>query len=350
MKDFNKNIIHSDLSIKEGLEKLNELSGSNNLTLFVINQQGQLVGTLTDGDIRRGLLKGKSIENSIEQVMHINFRYLSKKSYTIENIREFKEQRIYILPFLDESGRIINVIDLRDQTSFLPLEAVIMAGGVGERLRPLTEKTPKPLLKVGDKPIIEHNIDRLIKFGIDKITISVNYLGDQIKEYFGDGSSKDISISYVKEEVPCGTIGSITLVDKFDHDTILVLNSDLLTNIDFEDFYKQFEEDKSTMSVASVPYKINVPYAVLEVDDNKIISMKEKPTYTYFSNAGIYLIKKKALNFIPKNQKFHATDLIELLIEKGEKVTTYPILGYWLDIGKYDDFIRAQEDIKHIKF
>jgi dTDP-glucose pyrophosphorylase len=350
MKDFSGNIIYNTKNIQDALHMLNSLSGSGNIVLFVLNDQGQLVGTLTDGDIRRGLLSGKTISSKVDEVMHTKFRYLKKNEYDLNKLREYREKKIEVVPVLDEDGKILQIISLNEKTSLLPVDAVIMAGGIGERLRPLTEKTPKPLLKVGDKPIIEHNVNRLIKFGIDKIIISINYLGDQIKEYFGDGSSKEVSIKYIKEEFPCGTIGSVSLVHKFDHEVILVLNSDLLTNIDFEDFYKQFEDDQSIMSVASIPYKVNVPFAVLEVDNNRITSMKEKPTYTYFSNAGIYLIRKKALELIPKNTVYHATDLMEALIAKGEKVTTYPILGYWLDIGKYDDYIRAQEDIKHIKF
>lgn len=349
MMDFVKNIISIHKSIREGLEQLNDLSGSNNLTLFVLNEKEQLVGTLTDGDIRRGLLQGKSINDSIEVVMHTNFRYLKKKSFSISEIKSFKDQRIHIVPLLDENGRILKIVDLREQPSLLPLDAVIMAGGVGQRLRPYTEKVPKPLLKVGKKPIIEHNIDRLIRFGVSRIFISIGYLGDQIKEYLGDGSEKNIQIEYIQEDKPLGTIGALKLIKNIEHDQVLVMNSDLLTNVDYENFFQQFEDDKAEISIASIPYKVDIPYAVFQVEDNFVLSLKEKPSYTYYSNAGIYIIKKDVINLIPDGQFYNATDFIENLIALKKRVTQYPILEYWLDIGKLEDFKKAQEDIKHLK-
>jgi NDP-sugar pyrophosphorylase family protein len=224
-----------------------------------------------------------------------------------------------------------------------------MAGGEGQRLRPLTETTPKPLLKVGSKPIIEHGIDRLITFGINNFHISIKYLGEQMVDYFGDGSSKSVNISYVREEQKLGTAGALALVDDFRNDTILMMNSDLLTNIDFEDIYRNFKKSGSDLMVACIPYKVDVPYAILEMENDRVISLKEKPSYTYYSNAGIYIMKREVVDVIPKNEHFNATDLMDTLIAKGNKVGYYPILGYWLDIGKMDDFFKAQEDIKHIR-
>jgi NDP-sugar pyrophosphorylase family protein len=234
--------------------------------------------------------------------------------------------------------------------SYLPVDAVIMAGGQGQRLRPLTENTPKPLLKVGGTPIIERNIDRLAMYGIDDISISVNYLGEQLESHFGNGSAKGIRMQYIWETEPLGTIGAISKVDNFTNDHILVMNSDLLTNIDFEDFFHDFIQNKADFSVLSLPYKVDVPYAVLETDNGQIKSLKEKPSYTYYSNGGIYLMKKELLNRIPENAHFNATDLIEALIEEGKHVRSYPMLGYWLDIGNHDDFIKAQNDVTHIQF
>ncbi|MNM72326.1 D-glycero-alpha-D-manno-heptose 1-phosphate guanylyltransferase [compost metagenome] len=226
-----------------------------------------------------------------------------------------------------------------------------MAGGEGKRLRPLTEKTPKPLLLVGEKPIIEYNIDRLKEVGVHTINISINYLGDQLEQYFGDGSQKDIRINYVRETKPLGTIGSVLLVEDFDHEDIIIMNSDLLTNIDFNDFFKTYQEAKADMIVATTSYHVDVPYAVLEVSENNAVkSLKEKPRYTYYSNAGIYILKKNLLSMIPQDKFFDITDLMDRIIEMDLKLVTYPINGYWLDIGKHEDFKKAQEDIKHIKF
>ena len=225
-----------------------------------------------------------------------------------------------------------------------------MAGGEGKRLRPLTEKTPKSLLKVGNRPIIEHNIDRLAEYGVEKIHISIKYLGYLIEEYFQNGEAKNISISYVKEDVPLGTIGAVSLINNLNSNYILLMNSDILTNIDYEDFFMEFVNQDADMAVATIPYKVDIPYAVLETSQNLVIDLKEKPTYTYYSNAGIYLIKKDLIKLIPTNSFFNATDLMELLIKSGKKLISYPLHSYWLDIGKHDDFEKAQEDIKHIKF
>jgi NDP-sugar pyrophosphorylase family protein len=242
----------------------------------------------------------------------------------------------------------VEVINFRKLKSYLPVDAVIMAGGRGERLKPFTDSVPKPLLKVGGKPIIEHNIDRLSAYGIFDMWISIRYLGDQIKDYFGNGSSKYLNINYIEEKDPLGTAGALSMVKQFNHDTVLLMNSDLLTNIDFEDFYLFFETESADMAVACIPYKVNIPYAVMETDAHVITGFVEKPTYTHYSNTGIYLIKKKLIELIPKEIFYQATDLMEELIRQKMKVAAYPMMGYWLDIGKHDDFTKAQEDIKHL--
>ena len=346
---FNKNIITTDKTIKQAMEALNGLEGKYSLTLFVVNENNHLLGTLTDGDIRRGLLDGKNISDSLETIMFKNFRFLQRNKFGLKEIDNLKKDEIELVPLLDENKQIIRIIVLSEKKSILPVDAFIMAGGEGKRLRPLTIDLPKPLLKVGDKPILEHNIDRLQSFGVDNIYMSVNYLADKIEDFFSDGSTKDIKISYVKENKALGTIGSLALVEDFIHDTVLVMNSDLLTNIDFEDFYRRFVKSNADMAVAGMPYKVDVPYAIMEVDGEKVTSFKEKPTYTFYSNAWIYLIKRKLIELIPKNDFYNATDLMERIISDGFHLVYYPILGYWLDIGQHDDYKKAQEDIKHIK-
>lgn len=343
-----KHLIYYKDSIKQALEKLNNIP--ENLTLFITDENEKLVGTITDGDIRRGLLAGKSIDDSVEQIMFRNFKFIKKGKYKIEDIEEIKKKRIKLVPQIDDNFKILKLIDFSKIKTMLPIDAVIMAGGRGERLVPYTDSTPKSLLKVGEKPILEHNIDRLIEYGIDEFNLTIRYLGEKISEYFGDGSEKGVKINYITENNPLGTIGSVSLIKGFSHDTVLVMNSDLLTNIDFEDLYLRFIIDDADMTVASIPYNVDLPYAVLETKDGEIRSFKEKPTYTYYSNAGIYLIKTKLLSNIPIEKHFNATDFMQLLLDKGHKVTYYPILGYWLDIGRHEDFAKANEDIKHIKF
>ena len=245
---------------------------------------------------------------------------------------------------------MINVINFRHIKSYLPVDAVIMAGGRGQRLSPITDKVPKPLLFVGDKPIIDHNLSRLSIFGIDDFWISVKYLGDQIEEYFGNGENRNVNIKYIWEIEPLGTIGAVSIVDNFKHDYILVTNSDLLTNLDYENFFIDFLDKDADMSVVTIPYQVSIPYAVLETENDNILNFIEKPIYTYYSNGGIYLFKKSTLELIPQNQFFNATDLMEKLIKIGLKVTSYPLAGYWLDIGNPQDYQKAQHDIKNIKF
>ena len=245
---------------------------------------------------------------------------------------------------------MVNVINFREIDSYLPVDAVIMAGGRGQRLMPLTEKTPKPLLKVGDKPIIDHNLTRLSLFGIDDFWISINYLGEQIEGYFGNGSERNIKISYVREDQPLGTVGAISMIDDFQHEYILITNSDLLTNLNYEHFFLEFLRRDADLAVVTIPYNVTIPYAVLETNNGHVVNFKEKPTYTYYSNGGIYLVKRSVLDVIPPNKNFNATDLMEQLIANNKKVFSYPLIGYWLDIGSPEDYQKAQIDIKNINF
>lgn len=348
MRNFRDHLVTSGSSIKAALFKLNELA--KDAILFVVDEDGRLVGSLTDGDVRRGLLKGITIDHAVDEIIQKNPRFIKKEEGDIQKIIEYREGNFRILPVVDADHKIVNVINFREMRSYLPVDAVVMAGGRGERLRPLTDETPKPLLKIGEKPIIEHNIDRLAAYGIDDFWISVRYLGEQIEAYFKDGSEKNIKTKYLYETKPLGTIGAIANENDFLHDYVLVTNSDILTNLNYEDFFLSFVESDADLSVVTIPYEVNVPYAVLETTNKHVVSFKEKPTYTYYSNGGIYLMKKKVLKLIPQGQFYNATDLMEKLINDGKKVHSYPLRGYWLDIGKHEDFERAQEDIKHIKF
>jgi NDP-sugar pyrophosphorylase family protein len=197
---------------------------------------------------------------------------------------------------------------------------------------------------------MEHNIDRLTLYGIDDFWFSVKYLGEQIEAHFGNGSQRNIIIDYIWEDEPLGTIGAVSKITNFAHDYVLVMNSDLLTNLDYEHFYLDFMSQDADFAVVTIPYQVSVPYAVLETSNGHVMSFKEKPTYTYYSNGGVYLMKKEVLDYIPKNAHFNATDLMEKLIEEKKKVVSYPLLGYWLDIGKHEDFEKAQQDIKLVKF
>ena len=204
------------------------------------------------------------------------------------------------------------------------------------------------MLKLGDKPILEYNIDRLISFGVVNFYISISYLGEQIKDYFKDGKHKGMNIFYVEEDHPLGTIGSISLVEEFKSEYILVCNSDLLTTINYEAFFESFIKEEADLSVCTIPYKVIIPYGVIETENNVIKALSEKPTYTYYSNGGIYLFKKEVLKNIPHNSFYNTTDLILKLIEDGKKVVSHPMVGYWLDIGQMHEYEKAQNDIKNL--
>jgi dTDP-glucose pyrophosphorylase len=348
MIDIDKHLISAYVELKSALESLNNVP--NNLTLFVLDENKKLVGTLTDGDVRRGLITGKKITDTVDSFMARDFSFLNNKGYNVRDIRHIKQKGIKLLPVLDELGKIIRVIDFNQVETILPLEAILMAGGRGERLRPLTDDIPKSLLKIGDSPIIEHNVNRLIRYGIHDFTITLGYLGRQIEDYFGTGESKGISINYVKEEIPMGTIGAVALIKEFRYDDLLIMNSDLFTNINFEDFYQTFSDEKADLCIATIPYNVDIPYAVLNIQDSSLItSLKEKPRYTFYANAGIYLLKRDLVKRIPESTRTDATEYISALINDKCKVIKYPIIGYWIDIGKPDDLQKAKDFAKHLK-
>lgn len=343
----NKYIINQSCTLLDALKQINTLSGGP-LVLFVVDDDNKMVGTLTDGDSRRALIKGASVNDNASDVMHRSFNFLRKGvNDDVENIHRQRDMLMKLVPILDDDNHIIDIINLDRYITRLPIDAVLMAGGKGERLRPLTEKTPKPLLKVGEKCIIDHNVDRLIKYGIQHINVTVNYLHEQIEEHYKEPRA-GVNVRTFKEPKFLGTIGSIRFVDTFYNDTVLVMNSDLFTNIDYEDFYLHFKQHDAEMSVAAVPYNISIPYGILDLDGRDIKGLLEKPKYNYYANAGIYLIKRKALDEIPEDTFFNATDLIEKLISQGKKVIRYPLNGTWIDIGNPQEYQKAQDLVKHI--
>jgi len=348
MNIVERHTILQSRSVREALIKLDSLA--SDAILFVVDNDNKLLGSLTDGDLRRGFIRGLDFNNQLCDFVQTSPKYILANSYSIDKLEVFKANHFKVVPIVNDNHIIVDILNFRLQSTIIPADAVLMAGGEGKRLRPLTETTPKPLLKVGEKPIIEYNIDRLQKVGIKNVNLSINYLGNQLVDYFGDGADRNLNIRYVRENKPLGTIGSILLVENFEHEDILVMNSDLLTNIDYADFFKTYKDSEADMAVAATSYQVDIPYGVLEVNELNIVkSLKEKPRYTYFSNAGIYIIKKDLLKMIPEDEFFDITDLINRIIEMNLKLITYPINGYWLDIGKHEDFKKAQEDIKHIK-
>jgi dTDP-glucose pyrophosphorylase len=349
MNNYKKHLINKDRTVKDAMAQLEVLAGDA-IILFVVDENDHLLGSVTDGDVRRGLLRGITLNDPVMEIAQQNPKSLLKSDFTIEQVIDYRDNDYRAVPIVDDVQQVVNILNFKVYKSYLPVDAIIMAGGRGERLKPLTDTTPKSLLPIGDKPIIEHNIDQLIRYGIDDLWISVRYLGDRIESYFKDGSSKGANIRYIREDEALGTIGAASKAEEMKHDYVLVINSDVLTNLNYEDFFIDFLKQDVAMSILTIPYYVDIPYAILETIDAKVVSFKEKPTLTYYSNGGIYLMKRSCLDMIPKNSFFNATDLMDALIKKGEKISSYPLRGYWLDIGKHDDYLKAQTDIKHINF
>lgn len=347
MRD-NINIIQANCTILDALKRINSMVAIP-LVLFVLDDKDRMVGTLTDGDIRRALISGESLSASVDVAMKRDFCFLRHTEVdSVQLLRQFKAKKIFMVPILDDSGRIIEIVNLEKSVNRLPIDAVLMAGGKGERLRPLTENTPKPLLKLSGKPIIDYIVEHISKFCIQNVFVTTNYLHEQLDEHFAEPVA-DINVKTVLEPKFLGTIGSISYIEGFKNDTVLLMNSDAITDINLEDFYTHFIEHNADMSIAAMPYMVSIPYGIFELEGRAVKGVSEKPKYEYYANTGIYLMKKEVLDLIPKDTFFNATDFMELLINKGYNVIRYPFNGTWIDIGSPQEFIKAQELLKHMK-
>lgn len=340
-------LISKDANIRQALKMLNDI-GTSEQTLFVIDALNHVIGSLTDGDVRRGLVNGAELEDSVVIIMHRDFQCLRKENVLdIKVIKNLREQEIYNIPILDADGTFIDSINLLEQKSLLPIDAVIMAGGKGERLRPLTLTTPKPLLPVGNKAIIDHNVDRLIAYGVKNISVTVNYLAEQLEEHYRE-PRQDVQVHCVREPKFLGTMGAVRLLKEFHNDVVLVMNSDLFTDIDFEDMYLHFIENEAGMSIAAVPYTVSIPFGICDLDGRDVKGIVEKPTYNYYANAGIYMLRREVLDRIPADEFFNATDMIDALVQSQNKVIRYPLKGTWIDIGTMSEYQKAKDIAKHM--
>lgn len=319
---------------------------------LVVNEQGQLKGTVSDGDIRRFILAGHSIEERVTKVMSTNpiTAPLGTPEKKIkELLNNYLERNI---PILDENGCPCNLVNIRDFVSeeYVDQIAVIMAGGEGKRLKPLTEDVPKPMIKVGDKPILENIIDNFVKFGILNIYISINYKANVIKDYFGDGSKHGVKITYIKEKNELGTAGALTLLPDIPLKPCVVINGDVITKTNFLRLSEFHNQHRCVMTVAAIQYKFNIPYGVLNLSGHYLLGIEEKPQRKILCNAGIYMLNPEVLSLIPKDSKFDMTDLIKEIVRKGLPIATFPIHEYWIDIGEFEELKKAnkviQQDIK----
>ncbi len=337
-----RHVLRANASIKEALEKLN--GAGLYLNLFVVDTDGRLVGSITDGDVRRGLLAGKELSQPAATIMNPSPRSLRDDADAVDLLDELRARGIKLLPIIDAAGRLVRIADVDSTQSILPLDALIMAGGRGERLRPDTDDLPKPLIPVGGKPIIEHTLGLLSRFGIQHVAISVNYLRERIMEHLGDGERFGLRIRYVHEDAPLGTAGALALLDSMRHEALLMMNSDLLTDVALDRMYKRFREADADLAVATTDHHVSLPYALMDLEGDRVRAFREKPSIAYPCNAGIYMMKRDVTGQVPSGTAYNATDLIQDLLDRQGKVIAFPITGYWLDIGKHEDLQRARRD------
>jgi len=320
---------------------------------LVLSEDGSLHGTITDGDVRRAMLDGLSLDDLVSALLSRRAGgghppvIASVESARVELIDLMREHSIRQVPLIDAQGGIAGLAVLDE---LLPppaprLQAVIMAGGEGIRLRPLTEDCPKPMLPVGDRPLMERTLERLQASGIRRVSIATRFQADQIKEHFGAGEAVGLDIDYITEDRPLGTAGALSgFTDSTE--PLLVMNGDIMTAVDFRALHDFHREQKADLTVAVREYDLSVPYGVVETDGAMVTGLAEKPSWSVLINAGLYIVGPRALKLVPQEQRVDMTDLIDRAIEEELAVISFPILEYWIDIGQLPDYEQVQKDVQ----
>lgn len=319
---------------------------------LVVDEQGRLIGTATDGDVRRAILSEFDVDRPLADLLDRPRPANRSKPLTApegtpgpELVRMMAEADLRHIPIIDADGRVIDLAILDDlvKESDSPLAAVVMAGGLGTRLRPLTEDLPKPMLPLGDRPLLEHIVDELRAAGIGRLHIATHYKGHMIEEHFGNGSRFGMEIGYVDEETPLGTAGALSLMEPTEG-PLLVINGDILTQLDFRAVFRFHEEQQADMTVGLRHHEYTVPFGVVQMDGVSVSSVVEKPTERFLINAGIYLLGPAACARVPRGRRYDMTDLIQDLVDEGRPVVGFPIQEYWLDVGRPEEYQRAIAD------
>jgi dTDP-glucose pyrophosphorylase/CBS domain-containing protein len=322
---------------------------------LVVDEERRLIGTLTDGDIRRAILDDLSLDVTANELLarKVNSSYIRPVTAQVgtrrgELLELMQGRGVRQIPLVDGAGRLLDLITLDEllPKQVLPLQAVIMAGGLGTRLRPLTEEIPKPMLPLGDRPLMERTIERLREAGIRRVNVTTHYRPEKITDHFGDGQEFGVEINYVAESRPLGTAGALGLMEA-PHEPLLVINGDILTRVDFRAMLDYHRKHAADLTLGVRHYDLQVPYGIVECEGPQVRQVREKPMFHFLVNAGIYLLEPSMHQYIPRGQHFDMTDLIQRLLENKCAVLSFPIVEYWLDIGQYDDYEQAQEDVKN---
>jgi dTDP-glucose pyrophosphorylase len=343
--DFRKVILNTDHNIRDAMQALDSAALR---IVIVCDQEQKLLGTVTDGDIRRGLLSDCEMTDSITKVMNKNPLTAQSKDSRSDRLKIMEEYDLLALPIVDEENHLIDLETLnrvmkaqkRDNPVF------IMAGGFGTRLQPLTDHCPKPMLRVGEKPMLEHLIDQFVSFGFHNFYISTHYLPEIIREHFGDGSKWNVSIQYVHEDSPLGTGGALGLLPKNRPNLpLIMMNGDVLTKLNYSELLRHHEESGFDATLCVREDEHRVPFGVIETENQLITDMVEKPTYRYKINTGIYVLNPEIIDSVQVDQRIDMPTLLELHRANDKRIGTYTSYDYWLDIGQMKDYQKAQSDI-----
>jgi len=347
--DWRKTLVGAEATIRDviGIIDTNDYQ-----IALIVDAENRLVGSVTDGDIRRALLRGASLNDPLTQVM--NGKPISVPASTgSDEIAEIMARKVIRqMPLLDDDARVCGLVHvdfLSGRTARRDNLVVFMAGGLGSRLRPLTEDIPKPMIKVGDKPLLEAIFDNFIRAGFYRFAVSVNYKGNIIKDHFGDGSSRGVEITYIEESEPLGTAGSLRLLKEEPTLPVIVMNGDVLTSINIGHLLDFHAEMGAVGTMAVREYDFQVPYGVVQTENSLITAIDEKPVHVFFVNAGIYVLDPAAFGMIPASGRFDMTSLFAELRAKNMTSVAFPIREYWLDIGRHDDLDQARREIREIK-
>jgi dTDP-glucose pyrophosphorylase/CBS domain-containing protein len=332
-------------------DAIRRLDDAGTGVLLLCEQDGQLAGVMTDGDVRRATLRGVSFDESCGSIASLMPVVAPPDITAVEALHLMNEADVNQLPVADpKDGKVVGLLLRRDLMTEdeLSVAAVVMAGGFGTRLMPLTSDVPKPMLPVGDRPLLQRTIERLRDAGIRRVNVTTHYLPEKITSHFGDGRSYGVEIAYVTEERPLGTAGGLALLAE-QEEPLLVVNGDILCTVDFRDFLAYHRKNRADITVCVRKHDVKIPYGVVECDGPRLVRLKEKPSVSVLVNAGIYFLEPSVLRFIPPGERFDMTDLIGRLLEHDRPVATYPIVGYWLDVGRHEDYERAKEDVKRVE-
>lgn len=347
MQDWRQILVNPSDSIFRTLEVIDR---SSLQIALVVDENGNLLGTVTDGDIRRGILSGLSLDSEVAPIMNKNFSSCSVDDSREKVLAIMFNKSLHQLPVIDHNGRLVGIHTIDSLMASTAKENIVllMAGGLGSRLKPLTDNCPKPLLRVGGKPILESIIESFIEQGFKKFYISINYKGEMIEGYFGNGSDWGVQISYIRENKRLGTAGSLKLLPETNNQPIIVMNADILTKVDFRNLLDFHASQKADATLCIREYQLEVPYGVVSIEGNKFIEIREKPKEIFYINGGLYVLNPDLINYIPENTYFDMPELFKLLANANHATAVYPIREYWMDIGHIDDYERANGEFQRV--